>query len=1078
MTRRPDDSERVPDLGAAGAETPPSVDFALARSVKRELFAELQAGWEEGQPIRPEDLLIRWPGNPQTDPDVASLLFEDYCQRHERGQEPSQQEYGERFPSQQRNLADVSRRQEFLRSLGGPKSGSTLTLALPTVGDEVFGFRLRRELGRGSFARVFLAEQMGLAGRPVVVKISAIDGDEPQTLAQMQHTNIVPIYSVHEDEAAGLRVVCMPYFGGASLSRVLQFLWAGDEPTTGAQLVQSLALVSASESENPQGSACPANGSSEAGNRGKDDRQNCPLAILSGLSLVRACAWVTARLAEALQHAHQRGVLHRDIKPSNILLSADGEPMLLDFNLAQNVQGARAQALATLGGTVAYMAPEHLRALAVRDPALVRQVDHRADIYGLGMVLYEMLTGRRPFDQSGSYSPIPALIEAMAVERGRNVPSLRERRSDVPWSLESIARKCLAPDPTNRYQHVEQLAEDLRRFLEDRPLKYAPELSWRERAAKWTRRHPRLTPVAGITTVAALLLAVVGTIVFIKSDQLKSARQRIYEAEGAEAREKLRDFQTSAERARCLIDTKTDLRENLPEGTAACEKALGYYDVLGSADWQQQPSWQRLEAEERDQLADDVREMLLLLAQARASSAAVEARTELSGAAARVVMPALAGLQPLNVLPWLAAMGREAPVESAKSEKLRVAVLAQAIDLLDRAQAIPGLEPSAALFEERASYLDELGDRAGADAARTRARKIPPRSARDHYLRAVSCIRKGQFAEAVPEFKQAVAINPRHYWSRLLLGTCYDELHQYDLALCEFSACLALWPEFAWGHFNRGRAFEHLRWNAAALEDYNTALRHDPRFAEAFINRGALYLEQGTLDPSKALADFDAATALLGRTPVKVAAGRGIALERLGRFMEADEAFGQAGIDSTDDLNMLLGYAFAVCDRLPKESRKAFIKILDKDQRNPMALYGYAMLLARQSRQSEEALTLFSLALQVDPSFVSAREGRANVLAHRGDWIGASQEIDLCVKLQATGPTLYQAACVYALMAGKAPEKIRASLANRALDLLREAFDRGYGQALAADDPDLASLRKDERFRQLLNQASRPKDRA
>src|SRR5207249_2912087 len=125
------------------------------------------------------------------------------------------------------------------------------------------------------------------------------------------------------------------------------------------------------------------------------------LAELRGLSYVRATAWVVARLAEALQHAHERGVLHRDIKPSNVLVAGDGQPMLLDFNLAQQTRNA--QAAATLGGTVAYMAPEHLRALAARDPALARQVDQRADVYSLGMVLFEMLAGQSPFDQSASY---------------------------------------------------------------------------------------------------------------------------------------------------------------------------------------------------------------------------------------------------------------------------------------------------------------------------------------------------------------------------------------------------------------------------------------------------------------------------------------------------------------------------------------------------------------------------------------------------------------------------------------------------------------------------------------------------
>src|SRR5207237_4154266 len=125
---------------------------------------------------------------------------------------------------------------------------------------------------------------------------------------------------------------------------------------------------------------------------------------LCGLSYIRAAAWLVAQLAQGLQHAHERGVLHRDIKPSNILVAADGQPLLLDFNLAQDQHVDPTQA--TLGGTVAYMAPEHLRALSARSAALARQVDERSDIYSLGMVLYEMLAGPRPFEQSASYSVI------------------------------------------------------------------------------------------------------------------------------------------------------------------------------------------------------------------------------------------------------------------------------------------------------------------------------------------------------------------------------------------------------------------------------------------------------------------------------------------------------------------------------------------------------------------------------------------------------------------------------------------------------------------------------------------------
>src|SRR5262249_35984965 len=147
-------------------------DFAARRSLKRHLVDELRASWQAGQPVRPEELLHHWPRDPDNDPDVASLLFEDYCQRRQHGEATSQEEYDLRFPSQKNSLAGFWDHHAFLRSLAGDSGGSSLILALPEVGDEVFGFRLLRELGRGSFARVFCAEQKTLAGRPVVVKVS------------------------------------------------------------------------------------------------------------------------------------------------------------------------------------------------------------------------------------------------------------------------------------------------------------------------------------------------------------------------------------------------------------------------------------------------------------------------------------------------------------------------------------------------------------------------------------------------------------------------------------------------------------------------------------------------------------------------------------------------------------------------------------------------------------------------------------------------------------------------------------------------------------------------------------------
>src|SRR5579863_3124212 len=167
-------------------------DFAHLRSLKRDLLAELRAGWEQNAPPRPEDILERWP-KAGDDGDAASLLFEDYLQRQgaagNRTSDPdicvdSQAsveallpEYERRFPKQADSLARLVQHHALLQSFAAPGTGksdrtSSSQLALPGVGDDVFDFRLRHELGRGAFARVFLAEQIGLADRPVVLKVS------------------------------------------------------------------------------------------------------------------------------------------------------------------------------------------------------------------------------------------------------------------------------------------------------------------------------------------------------------------------------------------------------------------------------------------------------------------------------------------------------------------------------------------------------------------------------------------------------------------------------------------------------------------------------------------------------------------------------------------------------------------------------------------------------------------------------------------------------------------------------------------------------------------------------------------
>jgi serine/threonine protein kinase/tetratricopeptide (TPR) repeat protein len=1010
------------DIPSRGRERP---SFLVARSIKRKLLEELCARSEDGRPLRPEDLLPRWPTEPSTDADVASLLFEDYRQRRRRGEEASLEEYEQCFPEHKESVSGLFHQQDFLRSVTGASERGSPTLALPSVGDEVFGFRLRRELGVGAFARVFLAEQAELAGRLVVLKTSDTHGDEPQTLAQLQHTHIMPIHSVHEDSQAGLRAVCMPYFGGASLSRILLKLWSDpNPPSRGEQFVQALAEVGEGVSESDQ--FHPVTPSPRHPVTPSVLHQPSPspaLRLLAGYSYIQAAAWIVARLAEGLQHAHERGVLHRDIKPSNILIGADGQPMLLDFNLAHNLKSDQAQAAATLGGTVAYMAPEHLRALATRDPNLVRLVDHRSDLYSLGMVLYEMLTGHNPFDQSGSYSPLPVLMEAMAVERSRKAPSLRERRPEVPWSLESIVRKCLAPDQQQRYQQAAQLAEDLKRFLEDQPLRYAPELSRRERLRKWIRRHPRVTSAGSVAVGAALVLIVAGAAFAGVREHLAASR----------AQERKRAYEEGTQLALCLVNTTSAYEDFLPRGLAVCEQTLGLYGVLERADWQNDSSWQRLAADERQQLAEETRELLLLLADGRV---------------------------------------RQAPGDQR--------VLRDALALLDRADAIGGLDsaPSPALWQDRARYLRLLGDTAAAERAQATADQAQPISAQDHYLLATAYLRKGERRKAIAELNQAVRCNPRHYWSYFQRGMCFEQTGEYAQAAADFGTCIGLWPEFAWASFNRGYVWQQIGKRENAYEDYTEAIERDPAFIDAYMNRGLVCLELRQF--VQALADYDKA-ALLGRDDAAVHAGRGIALEGLQRFTEADRAFDAAfanleSVSAHVRCRIRWTYGFAVAARLPEKARQAFEEVLKEDPGQPEALYGLGMLLVEHPKKgtvpvdSEEALSCFSRAIKRAPGFIEPRRARAILLARLGRIPEAVQEINRCLDREESGAVLYGAACVSALGAVAAADDAAAEpLAQQALRLLKKALEHGYGQDKIATDPDLAGIRDRAEFGRLVN---------
>jgi serine/threonine protein kinase len=225
------------------------------------------------------------------------------------------------------------------------------------------------------------------------------------------------------------------------------------------------------------------------------------LEMLKKLSHVDAVLWMISRLAEGLAHAHERGILHLDLKPANVLLTDEGQPMLLDFNLARDTKCPLDRTGPLIGGTLSYMSPEHLRAFRREDVT----VDARSDIYSLGMLFYEMLTGRPTFPSHDG--PVKEVLSRMLDDRNGPPPSVRRWNKAVSRGVESILHHCLDPLPSRRYQSASELFTDIQRQLHHQPLEHAPEPFPYERARKWFRRHPRL--VSSSSAIIALETAVI-----------------------------------------------------------------------------------------------------------------------------------------------------------------------------------------------------------------------------------------------------------------------------------------------------------------------------------------------------------------------------------------------------------------------------------------------------------------------------------------------------------------------------------------------------------------------------------------
>jgi serine/threonine protein kinase len=482
---------------------------------------------------------------------------------------------------------------------GGASRVAQAVSAIPQSGEEFLGFRLLAELGRGAFGRVFLAQQSALANRLVALKIGADLFAESQTLAQLQHTNIVPIYSLHR--AGQLQAVCMPFFGSTTFGDVVKNLEAGPSmPGSGKAFISTLkqrhSVTSQSLTASRKGATASATVVSPSSNAhpspepGPRHHSTADLAQLEKLSYAEAVLWIAAHLAKGLAHAHDRGIVHLDLKPTNILLADEGQPMLLDFNLSDDMK-VRGSALgARMGGTLPYMSPEQLEAFQGK----ARVVDGRSDLYSLGVILCELLSGQHPFPrQTGS---LDTLLPRMLEDRSCPRAILSRLPTTVSPAVSSIIRKCLQVDPAKRYQSAHDLAEDLDRHLNHLPLRYASETSVVERSGKWVRRHPRWTVSLLVALIAAMVIGSPAAWLVVRDRELART-----------ARDTREFVEQEVPAIRSLLNDANVDSHQIEEGIKRTTGVLQRYQVLDDPSWQKRTTVTYLPPKERERLVEDLR---------------------------------------------------------------------------------------------------------------------------------------------------------------------------------------------------------------------------------------------------------------------------------------------------------------------------------------------------------------------------------------------------------------------------------------------------------------------------------------
>lgn len=909
------------------------------------------------------------------------------------------------FDDASRNVLEFERRR--LESTWSVRSGPVqqVRTSLPNAPTQWEEFDLIAELGRGAFARVYLARQVKMANRLVALKITSRDTRESHWLARLQHSAVVPIYSVHQ--WGDLYGVCMPYLGNTTLADVLveQQKHATDctsiaapdsdhlrstpiSPTTllanGKSLLTCLrqrqshldtemrkSRTTIAESNKGEVTSEVIFTPTEVQERTSTARE------LSKLSYIESIAWIGSQLANALEHAHRLGIVHCDIKPGNVLLASDGQPRLLDFNVAQEPDlfeqnselstsfADRRSDQLLIGGTPGYMPSEQVRLLKGDRTSVL---DGRADVYALGAVMFELLAGRRP-----------ETAEMQGKRQGWLEKSLRHANTEVTPAFAAIITKCLAFDREDRYQTATELYEDLNAHIHHRPLVHLREPSLRERFHKWRRRHPSMTSVGSISSLATVLVVVI----FGWAMRLEASKRLL-------SRE---------------IDRTTlvaQLSEAIPRASAARE-----YDEL------------------QDDVQRDAKQIASLLVRLIPHPITADKIKQHIPPETQQQLFTYAQLYQLSI-PSINEIGNAENVDAQESRS---------------ATSLPN--ELATLYSSSKEYTFN-----------------------DYHVELPQLYKAylaGKPETVIESHRNGGGLAEADYARWLFVGHSYMQLEQWVDASEAYTYCLAIKPELAIARFYRGISrMKEERWVEAA-EDFSATKLLQPSLMEARFNLAQVQKRLGRLE----LAETELTEAIdLGWQTVAGYYTRATLRKRLGDIAGAKTDYEMAMSLTPNTEADLLQLAGLALRNDPEQAERYYLQAIRRFPNSRVARQNLAHVLSESLQRPKEAIEVLTELIAIGNPLPEYFSGRGVMFARAQQIEAALADLRSAEELQPKLPIVqYQIACGYSLLAGWAGASEQKAYQKAALRWFYTAVRNDESlTALAGEDPDLRWLRNQEAY--------------